>query len=63
MGPKGHETEVTNALQVSKESRKKFEELYKATAGGAAEGVSDCGQEFASPAEMVKTESMAMWRT
>jgi hypothetical protein len=32
MGPKGHETDTTDALQVSKESRKKFEELYKATA-------------------------------
>jgi len=32
MGPKGHETDITDALQVSKESRKKFEGLYKATA-------------------------------
>ncbi len=31
MGEKDHETEVTNALQVPKTSRRKFEELYKAT--------------------------------
>ena len=32
-------------------------------AGGAAKSVDDCGQGFASRAQVVKTESMATWRS